>query len=93
MRSILYGEYSSLQLSFNDGNGPNYMTVAEYLDSSAPGSDPEWASEEEKAKAIATNSMWMLQWYPDTPIGSYTIAASTLPALFDHLAAMRFLRG
>jgi len=32
----------------------------------------------EMAKAIETDSIWVLQWYPDTPIGFYRVAASTL---------------
>lgn len=37
-----------------------------------------WASEEEKAKAIAENSVWTLQWYPMTPVGFCQVGASTL---------------
>lgn len=29
-------------------------------------------------KAIQTDSIWVLQWYPDTPVGSHIIAAPTL---------------
>jgi len=41
----------------------------------------DWESEEAKQKAIDTNEIWELQWYPDTPIGSYCIAAPTLEEL------------
>lgn len=37
-----------------------------------------FADEDAKARAIATDEIWELQWYPDTPIGSYTVAAPTL---------------
>ena len=83
LRGLLKGEHSSLHLTFNDGNGPNYMSVEEWLQS---GSDADWVSEDERATAIATNSMWELQWYPQTPVGSHLIAASSLTAIFNYLA-------
>jgi hypothetical protein len=41
----------------------------------------DFVSPEEWHKAIAEDSVWVLQWYPDTPIGFYRIAASTLEAI------------
>jgi len=41
----------------------------------------DFVSPEEFKKAIAEDSVWVLQWYPDTPIGSYSILASSLEAL------------
>ena len=40
-----------------------------------------------KARAIATDEIWVLQWYPDTPIGSYTVAAPTLEEVLALAAA------
>ena len=40
---------------------------------------------EEKLKAIELDSVWELQWYPDTPIGSYYVAASSLEAIQKHM--------
>jgi len=40
-----------------------------------------FVSPEEFAKALSENSVWVLQWYPETPIGFHRIAASTLEAL------------
>ncbi len=39
---------------------------------------PNWKDYEAKKRAIATDEIWELQWYPDTPIGSYCICAPTL---------------
>lgn len=47
--------------------------------------DESWVSVEEKAKAIATDEVWTAQWYPETPVGSYTLHASTLEALNEGL--------
>lgn len=41
----------------------------------------DWVSPDERAKAIATNEIWTLQWYPETPIGFHALAASSLAAL------------
>lgn len=81
--SLINGEFSSLSLSFNEGNGPNYQTVEqEEADGAGFG---DWISEEEREKGIAENSKWVLQWYPSTPIGFHAVAASSLPALFKHM--------
>ena len=40
-----------------------------------------FVSLDELAKAISEDSVWVLQWYPETPIGFHRIAASTLEAL------------
>jgi hypothetical protein len=32
----------------------------------------------EMEKAISEDSLWTLQWYPDTSVGFYRVAASTL---------------
>lgn len=40
-----------------------------------------WESQEAKDKAILTDEVWTLQWYPDTPIGFFKIAAPTLEEL------------
>jgi hypothetical protein len=44
----------------------------------------EWISDAERDKAYESNEMWTLQWYPDTPIGSYCFAASALEALLEY---------
>ena len=58
-----------------------YETIEEYY-------DPEdFVSREEWMKAVETDSVWHLQWYPDTPIGFYTVCASTLDAVEEAIRA------
>lgn len=38
----------------------------------------DWESEDAKKQAIALDSIWTLQWYPDTPVGFYALAGPTL---------------
>ena len=81
---LVRGQFSSLSISWNDGNGPNYQSVKDYVECSEY-SKENWVSPEEKQKAIDTNSMWTAHWYPDTPIGFYYVHASTFAALLKYL--------
>lgn len=86
LRALLKGEHSSLSISFNEENGPNYQTVGEWVAEEHSGiKDDDWVAPGEKEKAIATNSIWTAHWYPDTPIGFYRVHASTLDALLDYV--------
>jgi hypothetical protein len=42
-------------------------------------------SQDEIDKAIETDEIWSVQWYPDTPIGSCMLYASTLDVIFKHI--------
>ena len=64
---------ASLHITHND-HTTNYESVKDYLDN-------EWfndESEEIKKSCIDANEIWELQWYPDTPIGSYRVIGATL---------------
>jgi hypothetical protein len=52
-----------------------YETVEEYYDAD------DFISPEEWRDAVAKDSVWVLHWYPETPIGFVRIAASTLGAI------------
>ena len=68
----------------HNANRDVYQTVKEWLDSIDHLCDPEvWGSEEAMQRAIDTNEMWELQWYPYTPVGFCVICAPT----FDELVA------
>lgn len=84
LRALLKGEHSSLSLSFNELHAPNYQTAEEFLRDN-PEDDADWSSAEEREKAIQTNSVWRLQWYPDTPVGFHAVQASSLGAIFAAL--------
>lgn len=51
-----------------------YLSIKDYILSE----HVEFSSEEEKNKVLETNEIWELQWYPDTPVGFYSVAAATL---------------
>lgn len=85
LRSLIKGEFSSIHLGFNNDHGPNYTKAADWEYYNDPEDRGEWVSEEEKTKALATNSVWTLQWYPDTPVGFCCIRASSLAAIVKYL--------
>ena len=62
-----------------------YETVAQYVaeDEGRPENQQylEWVSPEQRQKAIDTNEIWVLQWYPNTPIGFNVLAACDLNVL------------
>jgi len=67
----------------------SYVTVEDYLTNrygtGIGYEDDEWVSMEEKEKAIKTNTLWVIHVYPQTPIPSYVVAASSLDALIRFL--------
>jgi hypothetical protein len=72
-----------LAIRFND-HAVNYQSVEEWLIDQGDGSGEcwfEWASADERDKAIVTNKVWTCQWYPNTPVGFYAVAASSYEVL------------
>lgn len=82
---------ASLHLTHND-HKTNYQTVAEWWEDAQAMrrmDDEDWVSPEQKQKAIETNELWELQWYPDTPIGFLYLAAADLDALLEAVKSYR----
>lgn len=48
----------------------------------------EWQAPSARLRAIETDEVWTLQWYPDTPVGFLAIAAPTLQELFVLLRSL-----
>lgn len=63
-----------LHLSHNEHRDV-YETIEQFYDAEDFISPDEWQ------KALAEDSVWVLHWYPETPIGFHCIAASTLEAI------------
>lgn len=65
----------------------NYMTAAEWIDKELDGGPmgPDYARvpAEELQQMRDTNTIWHLQIYPATPIGSYSIMGATLDSVID----------
>ncbi|NTF67729.1 hypothetical protein G6L81_07410 [Agrobacterium rhizogenes] len=77
---LLTGPHGSFHLNYNDGHAVQYLTAAEYF-LGFPEQDFGWISAEEREKAISSNSVWTLQWYPKNPISHYVVRGSTAAAV------------
>lgn len=64
----------SLYLTHND-HKIACQTVEDHYDPA------DFVSDEEYIKAIATDNVWELHWYPVSPVGFHCIAASSLEAI------------
>ncbi len=83
--TLLHGEFSSLSIGFNDDHACNHVTAQVWHDDYGfyRGDVDDrivWASDGERRKAIENNSVWTIQWYPQTPGGFHCVGASTFEA-------------
>jgi hypothetical protein len=87
LKRLLKGEFTNIILDYND-HSVNYQTAMDYYTDPRYHKDSSfnpWISNAEKKKALENNSVWCLTVYPDTPIGSYQLKASSLDALYNYL--------
>ncbi len=63
----------------HDPNSAFYVTVAEWLGNH----DYDWRNEDAMQRAIDADSMWVMIWYPNTPICFNCIAAPTFDELVE----------
>ncbi len=71
---IVFNAHASLYLTIDEWESDQLERGHSWFD---------WVSPEERLNAIATDSVWTCQWYPDTPIGFNALAASTFEALME----------
>lgn len=74
---------ASLHITHN-GNKANYETIEAYCDWHKV-TDEDWATPTSKQRAIETDSLWEVQWYPDTPVGFNVKYGATLKEILDSL--------
>jgi len=71
----------SLTIHFNE-HANLYETVEAWIiDAEESECYFSWVSLDERQRAIETDSVWICQWYPQTPVGFCALAASTFEAL------------
>lgn len=58
-----------------------YESAEVYLDNNITRIDFE--SPEHRQRCIDTDNIWVLQWYPNTPVGFNCVGAPTLEELLD----------
>jgi hypothetical protein len=72
---------NSLHVTRDGDHACNYLTAAQWIESCPEDFQDDGAQEIERMKA--TNTIWRLQVYPNTPIGFWVLHASTLDAAID----------
>ncbi len=86
MEQLFPRHAAGLTLEHNEHKN-NYETMQRWEDGMRCGHEGEsyeetgWVSEEQRAKAFATDSVWLLHWYPDTPVGFIRLIACDLDVL------------
>lgn len=90
-KHLLEGEFSSLSITFNDHKS-NYQTAKEAIEEGQWFSPDDFVSPVEMQKSIETNTIWSLQWYPQTPVGFHVLYASSFQAILDHVTGRAALR-
>lgn len=76
-----FPRHISLSLTHNE-NAVYYETVRDEVEKRGPDDDLyTWASDEQRRLALERNDWWVLQWYPDTPVGFFCVAGHDLEAV------------
>ncbi|YCH23143.1 hypothetical protein M1D96_06460 [Pseudomonas sp. D1-3] len=65
----------------HNANRDYYESVEQYLEDQ--GERFQFSSQESRSRCIESGEIWTLQWYPNTPIGSISVAAPTLEELLE----------
>jgi hypothetical protein len=80
-KALLDGEFTEFSISYNSHHcnyvNANYAILVGIIEIA----DDEWVNLDEKYIALETDSIWLARWYPNTPIGSRQLAASSFHAL------------
>jgi len=90
MVALLPAHEGSLNLAHNEHKSTG-QTVEEWLielDEEGNSDLYDWVSDEQKQKALTTDTLWTLQWYPDDSDSFYAMAAADLDALLTAARAM-----
>ncbi len=78
--AMKFPRHLTLTLRHNEHKS-NYQTVYGYLDHL--GADADWVDQQQAVKAVETDEIWELQWYPDTPVGFCRKLAADLEVLLE----------
>jgi hypothetical protein len=82
--AVLPRHEASMTIEHN-AHRATYETVEDYAEF-REWDDGNWVSVAERDRSFATQELWEIQWYPNTPIGFSVRAASSLHALLTHFA-------
>ena len=89
LRGLLHSADSSITITFNDHAG-SYFTIEQDEERQKQWGTCllyDWVSQDERARAIELNSIWVCQWYPQSANAFHALAASSLPVLLNAISA------
>lgn len=81
---LLKGEFSSFSVACND-HKLSYQTAAEAIERDPWYDEGDFISHEELKRSVSTNTIWTLQYYPETPVGFVKLHASAFQPLLDRI--------
>lgn len=70
---------ASLHITHNQHKA-YYMPIADYI-AEEKIDDDEWSTPDSKERCIAGDTIWEIQWYPNTPVGFNKMYGATLEEL------------
>lgn len=70
-RNQHYGYYETVTEAIGDRPGATYRSG-------------DFINPEDRARCIELDSVWTVQWYPDTPVGFHVVHASSLSLALEH---------
>lgn len=75
---IKWPKHDAEMIITHNAHKSDYQTVQEWL--GGYGGEGFWISQDEMARAIETDSVWEIHWYPRTPVSFHCVRASTFEA-------------
>lgn len=79
----------SMTINYNEYKTSYFETVNDYLKEMGINFFYQWTNPSEKSKAIQTNNLWTILYYPDHPANGVGYAASTLEALLQKIESVK----
>lgn len=81
----------AMHITHNDHKN-QYQTADEWTRTNEVDQYADWISESERVKAVEEDSIWTLQWYPNSPVGFCCVAASSFEALMEYFSERSTLK-
>ena len=72
---MIFPKHVTLHITHNQHKS-YYLSLADYIEQD--GERFDFKDDDAKARAIAADELWEIQWYPNTPVGFCCVAAPTL---------------
>ncbi len=79
---------AGLTISHNEHKN-YYESIADYVEDRVD----TFPNHDEYQKCVDANEIWEIQWYPETPVGFYRVAASTLELALEYANADKQIEG